>query len=268
MNASQSANILLERRGNIALITLNRPAARNALDLQSMQQLLQIARTLAADSQLKGVLLLGQSGYFCAGGDVHYFQQLCSLPEAQRLPLLHDYIATAQDVIRVLAALPCPLIACVDGAAAGFGLSLACLADQVITSQRSRLLPAYTAIAASPDGGLSYLLTQLIGERRALQWILHNHPMPLEQALEWGLISELQSNEDFTQRLDALIQTLAASPACAFRNSKRLIKHTSLSALDRQLTEELQAFINSAMHPDFAEGIAAFSEKRAASFAQ
>lgn len=258
--------IILERRGNIALITINRPAARNALDLQSMLELLHIADELQNDTQLKGVFLLGQPGLFCAGGDISYFQYLSTLSAEQRLPLLKHYIQTAQDVIRSLAALTCPLIACIDGAAAGYGLSLACLADQTIVSDRSRLLPAYTAIAASPDGGLSYLLVQLIGERRALHWILHNHPMPLEQALEWGLISELHSSEKFEERIQAVMDALTSSPRCAFRNSKRLVRQNSLIALDKQLTLELDAFLDSAMHPDFYEGIAAFSNKRAAVF--
>lgn len=268
MDANQLANISLERRGNIALITLNRPTARNALNLPSMVELLHIAQSLQMDKDLKGVFLFGQPGFFCAGGDVSYFQYLNSLADNQRLPLLKDYIETAQNVIRSLAAIPCPLIACIDGTAAGYGLSLACLADQVIVSNRSRLLPAYTAIAASPDGGLSYLLSQLIGERRALNWILQNHPMTLEQALDWGLISELHSSADYELRIQTVMDSLASSPKYAFRNTKKLIKKASLKQLDAQLTHELEAFLDSAMQPDFYEGIASFSNKRAAIFAE
>lgn len=268
MDDSRLPYVFLERRGNIALITIHRPTARNALNLQSMLELLDIARNLQADTTIKGVFLFGQPGFFCAGGDISYFQELSSVPETQRLPLLKYYIETAQNVIRSLAAIQCPLVACIDGTVAGYGLSLACLADQVIVSERSRLLPAYTAIAASPDGGLSYLLTQLIGERRALQWILHNQPMSLEQALEWGLISELHSNIDFEMRIQAVMDALAASPKIAFRNSKRLIKQASLKKLDIQLTDELNAFLDSATQPDFYEGIVAFSNKRAAIFSE
>lgn len=261
------SDIEVQRRDNVVLIRLARLSARNALDLENMSALLNIVEDLHQDSELKAVMLQGQPGFFCAGGDVAYFRDLCALPKESRRPLLETYIGTAQNVIRSLARLSCPLIVCLDGTAAGYGLSLACLADQVVASERAVLLPAYTAIAATPDGGLSYFLPHILGERQALNWVLYNQPMPLTQALSVGLINELHQASAYEPRIDALIASLNASPRHSFASTKQLLRQQNWAQLDKQLAAELEAFIGNALQDDFCEGIAAFFAKRTAVYA-
>ena len=266
--AMNNSAIRLEVTDNIGFITIQRPAAKNALDVSAMHDFLEVLNQVHANQQMKAVFLLGQPGIFCAGGDVVYFQYLCGLAQAERLSLLDSYIRVAQDVIRSLAAIDCPVVVGIDGVAAGYGLSLACLADQVIATDRSRLLPAYTAIGASPDGGLTYFLPEIIGKRRALNWTLHNKPMPLQEALSLGLVSELCAVDEFDEKINALAGLLAESPRDSFRVTKRLFREQSLQPLSDQLDKELSGFLENAASADFCEGVTAFFDKRPAAYAK
>lgn len=254
--------VIFEQRQGIAWITLNRPAARNALSDRALQQLLEAFSRCVASPELRAVILRGTGPVFCAGGDVAFFRQLLELlPEARRDPLAH-YIGLAHQAMLALARIPVPVIAAVQGAVAGVGMSLACRADFIVAEAGCRFVPAYTALGTTPDGGLSQVLPAIIGEQRALEMLMFNRSIDAAQAQQWGLVSHVAEPGWLERSVMELAEGLGAGPAVATRQLKRLVKGENLARLADHLDRELQAFTACALTAEFEEGVSAFLEKR------
>ncbi len=252
----------------VGTITLNRPEARNSISEGMFASLLVILTECRGNKSLQVLVIEAEGPVFCAGGDVQFFQQLLAVSPRERKQMLTRYIGLAHHVILALAEIPCLVIAAVRGAAAGYGMSLACAADILLAEQGSRFVPAYAALGTTPDGGLTYRLPTLIGEKRALEVLSTNRPLRAEEALAWGLVNRVADVGNLDQTVADVVEKLSAGSLSAQLRMKALLAQRRLAELATQLDEELQSFILCSDSSDFIEGVQAFLEKREPRFGQ
>jgi len=254
--------ILVARNDAIATVTLNRPESLNTLDVAMMEALVIRTAALAADDTLRVVVVRGASRHFMAGGDLHTFAERLDLtPEARREDFL-QMINSLHAAIEHLHRMPAIVIAQARGAVAGFGLSLLCACDLAIAADDAYFSTAYRNIALTPDGGGTWSLPRIVGLRKAMEMLLLSERIDAAEAARLGLVNRVVPGADLDAAVAALAQSLAAGPALALRNVKRLAR----ASLDRTLSEQLRAeatsFADCAATSDFAEGVRAFLGKR------
>ena len=257
---SQLGNtVLLSRQEGIAHICFNRPEAFNAIDLSLAREFHAACRDVAADRQLRALVLSGKGRAFMAGGD------LASMAD-DPAGVCAAVVAEMHAAIALLAQLDAPVIAAVQGLVAGGGLGVALCADLVVAADNARFNVASLLIGASPDCGLSWQLPRRIGQGRALELALLCEPVAADQALAMGLVNRVVPGEQLVEQAEALARRLAAGPALAVARTKRLLR----AAMDHDLPTQLQAEADSmaacAASADFAEGLAALRDKRAPRF--
>jgi 2-(1,2-epoxy-1,2-dihydrophenyl)acetyl-CoA isomerase len=194
-----------------------------------------------------------------AGGDLHYLHN--AAPEAAAAEA-GELITILHDAVEVLAELPIPTLASVHGATAGAGLSLMLACDYAIAATDTAFVFAYSQIAASPDGGLTWALPRTIGIRKAMEFAFLNGRMTGAEALDCGLVTRLATPEALARETDLFAIQLAELPTKAFARTKRLMRHADRTALDLQLTYEMADFRASVATNDFHEGVGAFFERR------
>jgi 2-(1,2-epoxy-1,2-dihydrophenyl)acetyl-CoA isomerase len=260
--------ILVTRDGPVATLTLNRPEALNALDFAMMDALIEATADVAADDALRVVVVRGAGKHFMAGGDIRTFAGELAKPPAQRTADFRRMITRVHAAIETLHRMPHPVVGQVQGAVAGFGLSLMNACDLVVAADNAYFASAYRAIALTPDGGGSWALPRLVGTRRAMEIMLLAERFDAQQALAWGLVNRVVPLSDLESSVSAIVQSLAEGPVLAIRNAKRLIRDSLARSLSGQLDAEAASFSQCAGTPDFAEGIAAFLAKRPAQFRQ
>lgn len=255
---SQSDPAVLTTSGGIARLVLNRPERLNALDFASAECLVDLLGRIERDTTVKAVTLTGAGRAFMAGGDLAEFKRsFDGAPEAaSRL------IGLYHQMIRAIRRLKPPVIAGVQGSAAGGGLGLAAACDIVVAAADAKFVPAYTGIGTSPDGGTTWNLTRLLGPRRALAWIMLGDPMTAEAALAHGLVNRVVPTETLTAEVETLAARVAAGPAFAVASVKRLVWQAERVTFDEQLEAERAGFVAAAATADFREGITAFFERR------
>jgi len=250
--------IKLETAGGLARLTLNNPDAGNALD-QPMIEALDAATAQLAAEPPRAVLITAEGKNFCVGGDIRAFHTA-----TDRGALLRRMAGRLHDSVRRLAALNAPVVAAVQGAAAGAGLSLAAGADMLIAARGAHFTMAYTGIGISSDGGASYYLPRLIGLRRTQELAYTNRRLPVEEALAWGLVCAVVEDDALAAEAKALATRLAAGPTLAYAAMKRLL--AAEAGLDEQLDAELDNVSATAASRDAAEGVAAFLARRQPDF--
>jgi 2-(1,2-epoxy-1,2-dihydrophenyl)acetyl-CoA isomerase len=246
----------------LARLTLHRPDAANAIDLATAEALEDAASALRDDHTVRAVLLTGAGARFCAGGDVRSFAEAgddLDRALAQILRPLH----TAVDA---LAQLDAPVVAAVQGSAAGAGLSLVAGADVVLAAASTKFVMAYTGIGLVPDGGSTWYLPRVVGLRRALDLALTNRALSAEEACEWGLVSRVVPDDDLEAEALALARSLAAGPTRALGSAKRLLRDSLSRDLEAQLAHESELMVIAGESDDGREGVAAFTEKRPPTF--
>jgi 2-(1,2-epoxy-1,2-dihydrophenyl)acetyl-CoA isomerase len=248
--------------GGIANVRLNRPDRLNALDFPMAEALLAAITQAERDTSVKVVTLTGEGRAFMAGGDVGVFQKAGENAPQE----IGRLIALFHQVVRRIRRMKPPVICGAQGAVAGGGLGLAVACDIVIAADNASFVPAYTRLGTSPDGGTTWSITRLIGQRRALEWIMLGDPINAESAAEIGLINRVVATERLTEEVNTLAQRIAAGPAFAFASVKRLVYQATGASFDEQLEAERDAFIGAAATKDFREGVAAFFERRPAKF--
>ena len=256
--------IRYEVAGAIAHITLNRPEALNALTLDAVRELCDVANRCAGDRSIRVVLLTGAGDRaFCAGGDVAQFAAHASAID-RHIREITGYLHMA---VSRLAWLPAPVIAVVNGVAAGGGLSLAMACDLVLASDTARFTSAYTQIGFTPDGSSTYFLPRLIGRRRAMELYLTNRVLTAAEALEWGLVNRVVPAARLADEANALATQLAAGPTGAFAGVKKLMLLAAGDSLESQMVRETRFIAEAAASADGGEGVTAFVEKRKPRFA-
>ncbi len=250
--------VLASRDGAVLTITLNRPEVYNAVN-RAMHDGLAAALADAADPEVRAVVITGAGRGFCSGQDLREFG---TLPGGVRAALEETYHPN----IRAIRALSKPVIAAVNGPCAGAGLSLACSCDVRIGSTNANFVPGFIGIGLVPDAGGTWFIHRLLGFTRAFEWMVSNRRLGADEALDWGLVSEVVAADDFEARTSDLARWYASLPTSAVAMTKQLFDHAHTAALEDQL--ELEATLQQAATEteDFAEGVAAFLEKRAPDF--
>ena len=253
--------VLVEVSDRVATISLNRPGASNALTLELARELLAVALRCEADTDVRAVVLTGAGRHFCFGGDLRAMREQGEGAGAY-INELTTYLHAA---IGAFARMRAPVIAAVNGTAAGAGVGLACAADLALCGRGSRFSLAYTAVGLAPDGSTSFLLPRIVGHRRAMELILLNRVLGGEEALAWGLVNQVVEDAEITSQARALATRLATGPTEAYAAVKRLAL-AAQPGLETQMALEGRTIAALSVHPHGREGIAAFIDKRKASF--
>ncbi len=246
----------------LARLTLNRPDASNAIDLATAEALDDAASVLRADESVRAVLLSGAGPRFCAGGDVRSFADAGDDLDQALTRILRPLHAA----VDTLGQLDAPVVAAVQGSAAGAGLSLAAGADVVLAAASTKFVMAYTGIGLVPDGGSTWYLPRIVGLRRALDLALTNRVLSADEACEWGLVSRVVADDALEAEALALATALAAGPTRALGAAKRLLRESLARDLEGQLAHESELMVIAGESDDGREGVAAFTEKRPPTF--
>lgn len=262
------STVLYRVRERVAHLELNRPEALNALNLEMIDDLRAATARAELDPEVRAILISGAGDHFMAGGDLKWFRAQLELPPNERQPLYEATIASVHQSILQLRRSAKPVVAAAHGAVAGFGLSLLLAADLALASDSAYFTLAYCNIALSPDGGATWSLPRAVGSKRAAEIALLGDRFSAEQALEWGMLNRVVSADDLLPQAEKLAARLASGPAAALASTKRLLNASSGATLAEQLSAEQASFAACGAHPDFAEGLAAFFEKRRARFGQ
>ena len=263
MTADVSPSVLqsIDDEG-IASIRFERPEALNAISVALAQQLLAAVREIQASSRLRVIVLSGSGRAFMAGGDLQAFRSDMSAAQETACAMIEPLHAA----LRLLAAGNAPVLASVHGAVAGAGMSLALGADLAIAADDAKFGMAYARIGASPDGGGSWHLARLLGLRRATEVAFLADTLDARTALELGLVNRVVPRAELEAETLTLARRLAQGPTRAFGETRRLLRAASLQPLEAQLDCERDAFVRATRTADFAEGVAAFFERRPARF--
>lgn len=248
--------LTLERNAAVAKLTLNRPEVLNALSEPLLEELLAAAREVG-DSGSRALVITGAGRAFCAGADL-----ADNLPDDAGLVLEEFY----NPLIESLLALPLPTIAAVGGPAVGAGCSIALACDFVLAARSAYFLQAFVGVGLVPDAGATWILPRLVGRARAQAMMMLGERVSAERAREWGMIHECVDDSELERATAELAARLARGPTHAYR----LIREGLRYALDHSLTETLRLERcnqrRAGQTADFAEGVAAFRQKRRADF--
>ena len=251
------SEVEVTREGAVQTITLNRPDVMNAFN-RALHAGLNAALKEARDPEVRAVVITGAGRGFCAGQDLTEFGEVRDVGDALR--------ATYHPNVLAIRALEKPVIAAVNGACAGAGLSLACACDIRIASDAAVFVPGFVGIGLIPDAGGTYFIHRLLGAPRAFEWMSSNRRLTAAEAHAWGLVSEVVEAESFVARTAEFAATYAAAPTRAIGMTKRLFDHADNATLEEQLEMEAQLQAVATQTSDFREGVAAFGEKRPPSF--
>jgi 2-(1,2-epoxy-1,2-dihydrophenyl)acetyl-CoA isomerase len=252
------SSLIYEVRENVAKITLNRPQSANALDAAMAHELVDASIRASEDPAVRAVILTGAGRLFSGGGDLKSFAA-----QGERLPAhLKDVAGHLHMAISRFVRMDAPVIAAVNGAAGGAGLSLCLFADLALAAESAKFTLAYTRAGLCPDGASTYFLPRMIGLRRSLELALTNRILTAKEALEWGMVSRVVPDAALQAEAQALAAQLAAGATGAFGAAKRLLHHSFSESLETQMELEAQAIADRARTREAREGISAFIDKR------
>lgn len=277
-------NILSERDDAVGIITINRPARFNAMDVQTAQDFRRAALGFARDASVRCVVLKGLPGMFCSGADLKFIRDGGSEPDLGYLTAAEyrqpqagaptqygdvfkqilEYIHSAISEIRRA---PKPFIAAVDGMAAAGGLGIAMACDIVMASERASFEWAYSKTALTGAESTTFMLPRLIGLRRSLELLFLNPRLTARQACDLGLVTSVHEVEPFGEEVMRTAHRLTLGPPRALAIAKELMNQAAgMDRLDDHLDREIDELSRAANGPEFAEGLRAFFEKRAPVF--
>ena len=252
---------LLRIDGPIATITLNRPAAFNAIDLSIAKKLEQLSAEVEASDDIQVLVIEGQGRAFCAGGDLQTISAAAAADTVAPVigELLHHYHA----FIATLRRMPKIVLASVHGSAAGAGLSLAFVADLCIATEDTRFTPAYAKLGVSPDGGGTVGVVASVGARRALQIFLAEDSFSATQAYDWGLVAKIVPAAELKAATRELAHRLAQNAPAALAVTKALIHRAHVTPVEQQLDAERDAIIDCMHTEEFRVAVKKFTSRKA-----
>lgn len=256
--------IQLELRNQIALLTLNRPQALNALTVEMGQEVMAAISELR-DSGARAVILTGAGRAFCAGGDLREMQRMAEA-EGRVEAFFDEPLSLLNQCVLMIRRTPVPFIAAVNGAASGGGCNLALACDLVIAAESARFNQAFIKVGLSPDCGGTFILPRLVGWRRAAEMMMTGDIISAGNAASLGMINSVVRDADLMSSAFSLAEQLAQSPTAAIGRIKELLEASVVNDCEEQLDLERRAQIESGKTSDFKEGVTAFLEKRAARF--
>ena len=253
--------LLVERTGPLATITLNRPDARNAIDLTMRQELVAALDEVEADAAARVLILTGSGGHFCAGGDVKTMRQRrqTAAEGRARVQMLNTMVLRLVDF-------PRPTIAMVDGYAVGAGTNLALCCDLVVASDRAKFGELFNKIGLVPDGGGTWLLSRLVGLARAKELIFTGDVFDAGEAARIGLVNRVVPVGELEKVTRALAEKIASGPPAVLRLAKHMVNRAATSDLAAALDLEAYSQGLAIASDDHQEGLAAFFDKRPPKF--
>jgi 2-(1,2-epoxy-1,2-dihydrophenyl)acetyl-CoA isomerase len=252
------AEVETTREGAVLTITLNRPEVFNAFNA-ALHAAFAAALKEARDHAVRAVVITGAGRGFCAGQDLTEFREVAA-DIRERLE------QTYHPNIRAIRALEKPVIAAVNGPAAGAGLSLAAACDLRVAADSATFVPGFVGIGLVPDSGGSYFIVRLLGVARAFHWMTTNRRLTAAEAAEWGFVNEVVEADSLASHVAGVAANYASLPTKAIGMTKRLFDHAERATLDEQLSLEAQLQSAATQTQDFREGVNAFFEKRPPSF--
>ncbi|HEX9290302.1 MAG TPA: enoyl-CoA hydratase-related protein [Anaeromyxobacteraceae bacterium] len=272
------SHIRLEKEGAVGVLTMERKERFNALDVRMAQDFRAAGLKLARDPEVRCMVVRGYPGVFCSGADLKYIraggveEELHFLAESRPVPggfgeRFKQILEYIHSTISEMKRAPKPVVCAVDGVAAAGGLGIAMAGDLVVASERAVFEWAYGKTALTGAESSTFFLPRLVGLRRAFQLAFMNPRLDARTARDWGLVNEVYATESFDAEVMALARRLAAGPTRSFAVTKQLLNQSgTVDRLDWQLGQELDQLARVADGADFAEGIAAFFEKRPPKF--
>jgi 2-(1,2-epoxy-1,2-dihydrophenyl)acetyl-CoA isomerase len=245
--------------GAVARITLNRPDRLNSFTVQMHEEL---RDALASLGNARVVVLTGAGRGFCAGQDLNER----AVAPGERVDLGETVTQCWNPLVRTLTSIPQPVIARVNGVAAGAGANIALACDIVVAAKSAKFIQSFSAIGLIPDSGGTWVLPRLLGQARALGLALTGEPLPADRAAEWGLIWKAVEDEALDAEVDAVAGKLAALPPLGLAAIKDMIRTSWQYSLDEELERQAGAMRRLGFTADYREGVAAFLEKRTPTF--
>jgi enoyl-CoA hydratase/carnithine racemase len=258
-----SSELLTDRQGDTLVLTMSDPTTRNALSESLVRAGAAAIAAAAADAALRCIVLKGAGGHFCAGGNLAGLtERRCAGPSAQgrMLDLLHGWI-------EALRGCPKPVIAAVEGAAAGAGFSIALACDLIVAAQDARFMLSHAKLGLSPDGGATWALARALPAARLQRIVWLAEPMTAPELHAAGLVTELCATGQALARALELAGRLARMAPNALASGKALVRQAADQPLSAQLAAEREHFIRTLFDPNAAEGLQAFKDKRPPRFA-
>ena len=257
-----NTTVLFEQHGDIGIMTFNRPEVFNAMSVELIMAFRDVTADIMKSNTVRALIVRGAGKAFLAGGDVaHFYKERETVAETVK-PLgdaLHEGIINIRNM-------PFPVVAEVQGACAGAGLSVMMACDFAIASTAAQFKTAYTQIGLSPDGGSTYFLPRLLGMRKATELIMLSETVNAEQALALGLVNRVVAIDALSTETMQLAERLAAGATQAYARAKRLINQSWNTPIKEHLDDEIAYFADCAKTDDFKEGVTAFVEKRKPKF--
>ena len=246
----------------IAVLTLNRPDRLNSFTQAMHLEVRDALTKLQEDKTARVLVLTGAGRGFCAGQDLNDR----AVAPGQSVDLGESVEQRYNPLIRKLVALPMPVIARVNGVAAGAGANIALACDIVIAARSAKFIQSFAAIGLIPDSGGTWVLPRLVGQARALGLALTGEALPAEKAEQWGLIWKAVDDQKLDAEVDALAQRFAAGPTRGLARIKTMIRESWGQSLDSELDRQRDAMRELGFSDDYREGVAAFMEKRPPNF--
>lgn len=251
-----------EVRGNVGLLTFNRPDAANAMSPECAAEFNTVSRDIEGDTNVRALVITGAGKMFCAGGDLGAFAEAGDKARALLLAMTGDLHLGLSRLARMSA----PVIAAVNGTAAGAGFSLVMSCDLAVSAESAVFTMAYTQAGLSPDGSSTYYMPRKIGDRKTRELMLTNRVLSSAEALEWGVVNQVVADDEVVDTAMKLAEKLASGPTQAYGKVKELLNSSFDHALETQMEFEARAIAGLIETPDGQEGIQAFLGKRKPQF--
>jgi 2-(1,2-epoxy-1,2-dihydrophenyl)acetyl-CoA isomerase len=255
--------ILFEVSDGVARLTLNRPDRLNSFNVQMHGEVKDALSQLKSNSEARVLVFTGAGRGFCAGQDLG---DRAVAPGGQGVDLGDSIENYYKPLVLTLRNLPMPVIGAINGVAAGAGANLALACDLVIASKSASFVQAFSKLGLVPDSGGTWFLPRLLGNARAMGLAMLGDKLPAEQAAQWGLIWRCVEDAEFKNTVDQLATQLAAAPTRGLARTKQAIYESWSHTLEQQLDQERDFQRELGRSQDYAEGVAAFTEKRTPKF--
>lgn len=246
----------------IGTIRFDRAEALNAVSDEIAIGLIDYTGQCERDPDVRCVLINAAGDHFMAGGDVKGFHRSLTEDRDGHLAAMEQRVVTGHLALHRIRRMAKPVVVAVQGKAAGFGCSIALAADLAIAADDATFLAAYRNIGLSADGGMSYFLPRMVGERRALQFILGGEPLSAAQALDWGMVNWVVPRGDLDARAAAICADLASGASLGLGAAKKLLRQSLDTGWDEQSAREAEVISGLMATDDHLEGLTAFIERR------
>jgi 2-(1,2-epoxy-1,2-dihydrophenyl)acetyl-CoA isomerase len=258
--------VLTRVDGAVARITFNRPEVRNAVNHEMLVTIREFLKRIEEDTAVRCIVLAGAGEHFMSGADVGGFKEALKASKEQRKRDFEARVQSAGSLFVSLARMPQPVVASVRGAVAGAALGFVAGADFAVCGSNSIFVLAHVRIGACPDGSSTYYLPRVLGPRKAKELAILGDKMSAEDALRFGLVNFVVPDAQVQSTTEDLVKRIIDAPRRSVQWAKRLMSESLDNSIERQLQREAQGFGECAGSDDFAEGVSAFLEKRAAKF--